>query len=70
MDHIMFKDPHLRIEHSLVGLHEVVYLLKYSDDNKRVLIARKAELTPDEADVDILGWVSRTLIQGIGQQLF
>lgn len=66
----LFKDPHLRIEHSLVGLHEVVYLLKYSDDNKRVLIARKAELTPDEADVDILGWVSRTLIQGIGQQLF
>ncbi len=66
----LFKDPHLRIEHDLVGLHEVVYLLKYSDDNKRVLIARKAELTPDEAATDILGWVSRALIQSIGQQLF
>ncbi|MCA1744188.1 MAG: hypothetical protein LC643_00455 [Bacteroidales bacterium] len=66
----LFKDPHLRIEHALVGLHEVVYLLKYSDDNKRVLIARKSELTPDEAGIDILGWVSRPLIQSIGQQLF
>lgn len=66
----LFKDPNLRIEHRLVGLHEVVYLLKYSDDNKRVLIARKSELTPDEAATDILGWVSRSLIQSIGQQLF
>jgi hypothetical protein len=66
----LFKDPYLRIERQLVPLHELVYLLKYSDDQKRVLIARRSELTPEEAEKDILGWVSKDLIQDIGQQLF
>lgn len=66
----LFKDPHLRIEHNLVALHEVVYLLKFSDDNQRVLIARKVQIKPDEAEIDILGWVSKSMIQGVGQQLF
>ncbi|GAO31046.1 type VI secretion system protein TssR domain-containing protein [Geofilum rubicundum] len=66
----LYKDPHLRLEGRLVALHEVVYLLKYSDDQKRVLIARRSELTPEDAETDVLGWVSKKLIQSIGQQLF
>ncbi|WP_088655236.1 type VI secretion system protein TssR domain-containing protein [Geofilum rhodophaeum] len=66
----LFKDPNLRIEHQTLPLHELVYLMKYSDDGKKVLLSRKESLLPEEAENDILGWVNKTMVQSLGQQLF
>lgn len=66
----LYKDPNLRMEHQALPLHELVYLMKYSDDGKKVLLSRKESLLPEEAESDILGWVNKSMVQSLGQQLF
>lgn len=66
----LFTDPGLTERAGLIGLHEIVYVMKLSGDGKSALIATKPEITPEEAPEKIVGWISCDRILPAGQQLF
>lgn len=65
-----FKDDRLSIEGNKIPLHELIYTVKYSEDRKKRLMARKATVTPDSVDTEILGWLPASLTYDIGQRLY
>lgn len=66
----VFKDPQLTTEQGLMGMYNIVFPLKYSNDRKKILISHKQKIHPDSASTDIAGWIHSSLIQNIGQRLF
>lgn len=66
----VFADPDLQRQTATTGLHEIVYALKQGADGRSVLIARTPDLSADKVREQIIGWVPRVMLAGIGRQVF
>ena len=53
-----------------LGLHQYVYVYKYSPDKRFCLLGRNAQFTSGSANADVLGWVSTLLVQDWGSRLY
>jgi hypothetical protein len=67
---LAYRDENLTVRHSRIPAHELLYILKASADDKKVLVSRKTTLNPTEAPSETLGWISTSVIREIGQRLF
>ncbi|MCC8171537.1 MAG: type VI secretion system protein TssR, partial [Parabacteroides sp.] len=66
----VFADPDLQQQSAVTGLHEIVYALKQGAGGRSVLIARTPDLSADKVREQIVGWVPRVMLTGIGRQVF
>lgn len=66
----VYDSPQDKEPVSSVGLHEIVYVLKRSDDTGRVLVSRTPELSVDGITAEVVGWIPRNVLQNAGRQLF
>lgn len=66
---LLFKNPDLTQEQTKIPLYSLVFPLKKTKDGNSVLIARKGDISPDSIQSDVLGWVDKSLLVHIGQQL-
>lgn len=66
----VFGDPDLLKQTAVTGLHEIVYALKQGAGGRSVLIARTPDLSADKVQGQIVGWVPRVMLTGIGRQVF
>jgi hypothetical protein len=67
---ITYKDDKLLMKHGRLPVHEILYILKPSTDNQKLLVSRKTVLSPLGAPTEVLGWVSSSVIKEAGQRLF
>ncbi|MCD8192982.1 MAG: hypothetical protein LUD74_00200 [Tannerellaceae bacterium] len=65
-----YRDENLTVRYQKIPMYELVFQLKMSNDKKKVLIAKKTIVAPEEAHEDILGWVSVSLVKEFTQRLF
>lgn len=66
----VFGDPELQKQKGSVGLHTVVYALKYSSDGRSVLVAKASDITVEKIGEQIVGWVPKVMLKEIGRQIF
>jgi hypothetical protein len=67
---LSYKDDGLSIPNGKIPLHEILYILKVSPDNQRILVSGKTILNPLEAPTEALGWISKSVVAELGQRLF
>lgn len=65
-----FGDPELQKQNATVGLHTVVYALKYSSDGRSVLVAKAPDITVEKIGEQVVGWVPKVMLKEIGRQVF
>ena len=66
----LYKDLKMEEQASNTSVYTLVYPLKQSEDRTKTLIAKKAELAPETAGEDIMGWIDNGLLQDAGQVLY
>lgn len=64
-----FRDPNLTVDNGKIPFSEILYTLKLSPNRQSTLVAKKTIVSPDSFNVDILGWVSASLVKDVGQRL-
>lgn len=66
----VFGDPELQKQTGVVGMHTLVYALKYSADGGSVLVSKTPAITPDKISEQVVGWVPAVMLREIGRQVF
>lgn len=66
----VYDSPQGKEPAASIGLHEIVYVLKGSDDTGRVLVSRTPELSVDGIAAQVVGWIPRSVLQNIGRQVY
>lgn len=66
----VFGDPELQKQTAVVGMHAIVYALKYSADGRSVLVSKTPVITPDRISEQVVGWVPAIMLREIGRQVF
>lgn len=66
----VFGDPDLQKQSTVIGLHSIVYALKYSPDGRSVLVAKTPELVVDKIGEQVVGWIPEVMLKKIGRQTF
>lgn len=66
----VFGDPELQQQSATVGLHTLLYALKYSPDGRSVLVAKTPDITADKIGSQVVGWVPKVMLAPIGRQVF
>lgn len=67
---ITFKDENLSVANGAMPFYNILYTLKISADQKKVLVARKTTVSPDSAKTDVFGWIPASLVRTVGQRLY
>lgn len=66
---IVFKGPDLINKTSKkIGLGNIVYIYKQSEDKSRVLLGKQPSVTPDSIQNNIYGWVSKNIVSVWGER--
>ena len=66
----MFGDPELQNQTGVVGIHAIIYALKYSVDRRSVLVSKTPSLSADKIGEQVIGWIPAVMLQEIGHQVF
>lgn len=66
----VFGDPELQNQTATVGIHAIVYALKYSADRGSVLVSKTPGITTDKISEQVIGWIPAIMLKRIGQQVF
>lgn len=66
----VFGEPELQKQSTTVGLHSIVYALKYSLDGHSVLVAKTPDITVEKIGEQVLGWVPKVMLTQMGRQIF
>lgn len=66
----IYNTPDLDKSTSAIGLNEIVYVLKTSDNGSGVLLSRTAEIQNDKIKDQLIGWMAVNTLQPIGRQLY
>lgn len=66
----VFGEPELQKQSAAVGLHTIVYALKYSPDGRSVLVAKTPDVTVEKVGEEVLGWVPKAMLAQMGRQIF
>ncbi|WP_455593509.1 type VI secretion system protein TssR domain-containing protein [Bacteroides sp.] len=66
----VFSDPDLQKQSTVIGMHSIVYALKYSPDGRSVLVAKTPEIQVDKIGEQVVGWVPKVMVKKIGRQTF
>lgn len=65
----LFKDPSLlHLSAAKMPVNAVVYLYKFSDDKKRVLIGARPKIEPDQLDNMPFGWIDARVLSLWGER--
>lgn len=67
---LAYRDENLTLPNGKIPVHELLYILKLSGDNRKVLVARKTSLDPLKAESETPGWLPVSVIRETGQRLF
>lgn len=67
---VLFKDPELLTPYKKIALHSIAYLYKKTEDRTKSFITVKPQMTPENAQKLISGWVSSSLIIPYGQYIY
>ena len=66
---VLHSRPNLEEPCGTTGLNEIVYALKYAENDTRVLVAPKTRLHPAELEGMPVGWIDASLAAPFGQRL-
>lgn len=66
----VFGDPELQNQTGVVGIHAIIYALKYSVDRRSVLVSKTPSLSADKIGEQVIGWIPAVMLQEIGHQVF
>lgn len=67
---LTYKDDMLTVKNGKIPFYEILYILKKSVDNEKMLVSRKTIVSPGESSTDVLGWVPNSLVKEVGERLF
>ncbi|MDR0714673.1 MAG: hypothetical protein LBF89_10520 [Bacteroidales bacterium] len=67
---LAYRDEDLKLPNGKIPVHELLYILKSSGDNRKALVARKTSLDPLKAESETAGWIPTSVIRETGQRLF
>jgi hypothetical protein len=67
---ICYKDANLSVCKGKIPMHEILYILKVSADNRKILLSGTETLNPLSASEEAIGWASKSAISELGQRLF
>jgi hypothetical protein len=67
---LAYRDENLTLPNGKIPVHELLYILKASGDNRKALVARKTTLDPLQAGSETPGWVPVSVVRETGQRLF
>lgn len=67
---ILYKDPELLTPSKKIALHSLVYLYKKSEDRSKSLIFVKSQVSPENAQNVISGWISSSFITPYGVSFY
>jgi hypothetical protein len=67
---LAYRDENLTLPNGKIPVHELLYILKASGDNRKALVARKTSLDPLKAASETPGWIPASVIRETGQRLF
>ncbi|NDV64666.1 hypothetical protein D0T60_05360 [Bacteroides sp. 224] len=67
---ILYSEPKLESPTgSSMGLNNIAYILKFEDRDSKALVCFQTQITPENADSSIIGWIDASLIAPMGQRL-
>ncbi|MFC3561204.1 type VI secretion system protein TssR domain-containing protein [Pedobacter jamesrossensis] len=67
---LVYNTPELKDRRTKVRLHEIAYIYKKSEDEKKYLIGSDDQLFADSARKSVYGWVSAEAIHSWGDRLY
>ncbi|MBC6112724.1 type VI secretion system protein TssR domain-containing protein [Pedobacter fastidiosus] len=67
---LVYSTPELKDRRTKVRLHEIAYIYKKSEDEKKYLIGSDDQLFADSARKSVYGWVSAETIHSWGDRLY
>jgi len=65
-----YKDDMLTVKNGKIPFYGIFYILKKSADREKMLVSRKAIISPDESATETLGWIPASLVDEMGERLF
>lgn len=66
----VFGDPDLQKQTGTIGMHAIVYVLKYSTDGRSALVSKTPVIATDKIGEQLIGWIPNVMLKGIGRQVF
>ncbi|TCD07629.1 VWA domain-containing protein [Pedobacter frigidisoli] len=67
---LVYSTPELKDRRTKVRLHEIAYIYKKSEDEKKYLIGSEDQLFADSARKSVYGWVSAEAMHSWGDRLY
>lgn len=66
----VYHSPSLENLKTKICLHEIIYVYKWSEDKKSVLVGSSSQVVTDEAGRNIYGWVPADAVSNWGHRLY